>query len=164
MDDNLVVSAESPHDKECLDLLAQLRAELSEKYPDELRGTPLIPEELGAAGAAFMVARRHGQAVGCGAIRPFGPGVAEIKRMFVVDEARGEGIGRAILENLETFARNFGYRSVRLETGLKQPEAVSLYESAGYHRAPCYGPYRENPMSVCFEKKLGSSQDLRSEI
>lgn len=151
---NLVVSAESPHDKECLDLLAQLRTELSEKYPDELRGTPLIPEELAAAGSAFLVARRDGKPVGCGAIRPFEPGVAEIKRMFVINEARGLGIGRAILENLETLAKNFGYRSVRLETGLKQPEAISLYQSAGYHRAPCYGPHRKNPMSVCFEKEL----------
>ncbi len=155
---NLIVSAESPHEEECLDLLAQLRTELGEKYPDELRGTPLIPEELAAAGAAFLVARRNGKPVGCGAIRPFEPGVAEIKRMFVINEARGLGIGRAIPENLETLAKNFGYRSVRLKTGLKQPEAISLYQSAGYHRAPCYGPHRKNPMSVCFEK------DLRSEI
>jgi putative acetyltransferase len=154
--DTLIVLAESPDNQECLDLLAQLRTELSEKYPDELRGTPLIPEELAAAGAAFLVARRDGQPVGCGAIRPFEPGVAEIKRMFVVHEARGRGVGRAILKNLETFAMNFGYRSVRLETGLKQPEAISLYQSAGYRRAPCYGPYRENPMSVCFEKELRS--------
>jgi putative acetyltransferase len=152
--DNLIVSAESPHSKECLDLLALLRTELTQKYPDELRGTPLIPEELTAAGAAFLLARRAGHPVGCGAIRPFEPGVAEVKRMFVVHQARGLGIGRVILESLETFAKNFGYRSVRLETGLKQPEAISLYQSAGYHRANCYGPYRENPMSVCFEKEL----------
>ncbi len=154
---NLNVSAESPYDKECLDLLAQLRTELSEKYPDELRGTPLIPEELTASGAAFLVARRNGKPLGCGAIRPFEPGVAEIKRMFVVHQARGSGIGRVILQSLEAFAKKFGYRSVRLETGLKQPEAISLYQSAGYHRAPCYGPYRKNPMSICFEKELDSS-------
>ena len=153
---NLIISAESPHDQECVDLLTQLRTELSEKYPDELRGTPLIPEELAAAGAAFLVARRNGRPVGCGAIRPHAPGVAEVKRMFVVQEARGYGVGRAILESLETFAKDFGYKSVRLETGLKQPEAISLYESTGYHRAPCYGPFRENPMSVCFEKDLYS--------
>ncbi len=152
--DNLIVSAESPHSKECLDLLTLLRTELSEKYPDELRGMPLIPEELGIAGAAFLVARLDGQPLGCGAIRPLTPGVAEVKRMFVVHEARGQGVGRAILENLEIFAKNFGYRSVRLETGLKQPEAISLYQSAGYHRASCYGQYRENPLSVCFEKQL----------
>jgi putative acetyltransferase len=152
--DAVTVSAESPSNKECLELLAQLRSELSEKYPDELRGVPLVPEELAVAGAVFHVARRAGQPVGCGAIRPFEPGVAELKRMFVVQEARGRGVGRTILASLETFAKNFGYRSVRLETGLKQPEAISLYESAGYYRAPCHGPYRENPMSVCFEKLL----------
>ncbi len=152
----LIVTEESPHEKECLDLLMQLHAELSEKYPNELRDAPLVPEGLDIAGAAFLMARRGGQAVACGAIRPFEPGVAEVKRMFVVPEARGGGVGRAILDILEAFARNFGYRSVRLETGLKQPAAISLYESAGYHRAPCYGPYRENPMSVCFEKNLYS--------
>jgi putative acetyltransferase len=162
--DMLIVTAQSPYDKECLDLLAQLRNELSEKYPDELRGTPLIPEELAASGAAFLVARRNGKPVGCGAIRPFEPGVGEIKRMFVVHEARGFGIARTILENLETFAKNFGYRSVRLETGLKQPEAISLYQSAGYQRAPCYGPFRKNPMSVCFEKNLTRDEDLRFQI
>ena len=142
-------------------MLAQMHSELSEKYPGELRSAPLIPEDLVSAGAAFLVARREGRPVGCGAIRPFDPGVAEVKRMFVVQEERGRGVGRAILENLETFAKDFGYRSIRLETGLKQPEAIGLYESAGYHRAPCYGPYRENPMSVCFEKVLS---DIRSEI
>ena len=152
--DTVTVSAESPSNKECLDLLAQLRTELSEKYPDELRGVPLIPEELAAEGAAFLVARRAGRPVGCGAVRPFKPGVAEVKRMFVVHEARGRGVGRTILESLEAFAKNFGYSSVRLETGLKQPEAISLYESAGYHRTPCHGPFRENPMSACFEKEL----------
>ena len=152
--DNLVISADSPHNSECLELLAQLRAELSDKYPDELRGTPLIPEDLTVGGATFLVA---GELVGCGAIRPLAPGVAEVKRMFVVQEARGYGVGRAILENLETFAREFGYKSIRLEAGLKQPEAINLYESARYHRAPCYGPFRENPMSVCFEKELDAS-------
>ncbi|MBA3514873.1 MAG: GNAT family N-acetyltransferase [Pyrinomonadaceae bacterium] len=90
--DNLILSAESPHNnKECLDLLAQLLTELSEKYPDELRGTPLIPEELAAAGAAFLVARRDGRPVGCGAIRQLNLGVAEVKRMFVVQEERRSG-------------------------------------------------------------------------
>ena len=65
-------------------MLAQLRAELSDKYPDELRGTPLIPEDLTVVGATFLVARRDGELVGCGAIRPLAPGVAEVKRMFVV--------------------------------------------------------------------------------
>ena len=79
--------------------------------------------------------------------------------MFVV-RRRGRGVGRAILESLEAFAKNFGYRSIRLETGLKQPEAIGLYDTAGYHRAPCYGPYRENSMSVCFEKKLSEIDQI----
>lgn len=71
--DSLIVSKESPQNQECLDLLGQLRTELSEKYPDELRGVPLVPEELTAEGAAFLVAKCADQPVGCGAIRPFEP-------------------------------------------------------------------------------------------
>jgi|SRR5687767_8229142 len=151
---NLVILPASPHEKECLDLLVQLNSELVEKYPDELRGSPLIPNDLSGTNATFLVARIDGQLAGCGAIRPLAPGVAEVKRMFVVQHARGHGVGRAILESLESFAKKCGYRAIRLETGLKQPEAISLYETAGYVRAPCYGPFRENSMSVCFEKQI----------
>ena len=87
----IIISEDTPHNQECLDLLTQLRTELSEKYPDELRDTPLIPEDLAAAGAAFLVARRDSRPVGCGAIRQLNPGVAEVKRMFVVQEERGRG-------------------------------------------------------------------------
>ena len=124
------------------------------KYPDELRGVSLSQDELMIPGAVFVVARRNGQAVGCGAIRPLETGVAEVKRMFVVADARGHGIGHAVLSQLETLAREMGYAKLRLETGLKQPEAITLYKKAGYGPYPCYGPYATNPLSVCFEKTL----------
>lgn len=150
----LVVEAASPFETEASTLLAQLRAELVEKYPDELEGTPFRPEQLAVPGAVFLLARIAERAVGCGAFRPLEPRIAEVKRMFVLPEARRFGVGRKILEQLESAAGVMGYASLRLETGLRQPEAIQLYESAGYRRVPCYGPYADNPLSVCFEKLL----------
>ncbi len=98
---------------------------------------------------------RPSMALGIGALRPLEPGVGEIKRMYVLPEHRGKGVGRAILSALEARAAEMGYKSVRLETGTKQPEAIALYKSAGYAGILNFGEYADNPMSVCFEKKLG---------
>ena len=154
MQSEVIITAERPDQEDSQLLLASLRAELAEKYPDELRGFSPSPDELMIAGAVFLVARQNGKAVGCGAIRPLEPGVAEVKRMFVVTGARGHGIGRAVLQKLELLAGEMGYSTIRLETGLKQPAAIALYETAGYKPYPCYGPYATNPLSVCFQKRL----------
>jgi putative acetyltransferase len=75
--------------------------------------------------------------------------------MYVAPEARGHGLSRRVLEALEDEARLLGYPSVRLETGDRQPEAIRLYESAGYRSIPRYGPYVDDERSACFEKPLG---------
>jgi putative acetyltransferase len=74
--------------------------------------------------------------------------------MFVRPEARGQGIARLLLEGLEREARERGIAVMRLETGTLQPEARSLYESAGYQPIPCYGRYRDEPRSRCYERRL----------
>jgi GNAT superfamily N-acetyltransferase len=102
----------------------------------------------------FVVARFNGQAVGCGALRALEPGIAEIKRMFVEPIARRQGIGRKILRALEESARQFGYETLRLETGVRQPGAIRLYETCGYKHIEPYGPYTADPLSCCFEKLL----------
>lgn len=152
----LSIGTASPFDPDSRILLSDLREELLGKYPDELRDLPFGPEEVAMEGAAFLLARIGENVVGCGAIRPLAPGVAELKRMFVVPEARGRGVGRALLQRLEDSAGTMGYAFMRLETGLKQPEAIALYESAGYKPCECYGQYSSNEVSVCFEKRLGT--------
>jgi GNAT superfamily N-acetyltransferase len=102
----------------------------------------------------FLVVRDEGRAVACGGICRFDGTRAELKRMYVVPEARGRGLGRRLLEDLEAQARAFGYTGIVLETGDKQPEAVGLYASSGYERIPCYEPYAERALSMCFEKTL----------
>jgi GNAT superfamily N-acetyltransferase len=103
----------------------------------------------------FLVLRDDaGRAIGCGGIARFDDRRGEVKRMYVVPEARGRGLGRRLLEELEAQARALGYTGVVLETGDRQPEALGLYESAGFARIPCYPPYDSRALSLCFEKRL----------
>ncbi len=147
------VVVESPHSADALALIRDLSAELGARYGDDGAGA-FRPADVDVAGAAFVVARLAGRPVGCGALRPLEPGVGEVKRMYVEPSMRGRGISRLILGKIEAAAVEFGYRALRLETGLRQPEAIGLYETAGYRRVPRYGMYVDNPLSVCFEKQL----------
>jgi len=102
----------------------------------------------------FLVSRSEGRAVGCGGICRFDGTRAELKRMYVVPDERGRGLGRGLLEALEAEARRLGYAGIVLETGELQPESLGLYASAGYERIPCYGVYAAREWSRCFEKTL----------
>ena len=86
----------------------------------------------------------------------FQDGDAEIKRMFVVREARGRGFARALLAELETSAAAAGRTRMVLETGLRQPEAIALYESCGYEPVTKFGYYRYEAESVHLGKALPS--------
>lgn len=93
--------------------------------------------------------------VGCGAILPTkNVGIAELKRMFVLPAHRGKRYGRQIVSALERIAYTIDVRCIRLETGVRQPEAVQLYKNCGYYRISPYGPYVEMAESICMEKQL----------
>jgi GNAT superfamily N-acetyltransferase len=79
--------------------------------------------------------------------------------MFVLQQLRGLGIAKQILAKLEKIARENGFRTIRLETGVRQPEAIALYERAGYVKIPCWGKYTNCPLSVCYEKQLAGAVD-----
>src|SRR5207247_449885 len=134
-------------------LLARLMRELARRYGDDSEGD-FRPAHVRPPRGVFLVARLAGRPVGCGGLRPMADGAAEVKRMYVEPDVRGRGVGRRLLAGLEEHARGLGYAVVRLETGILQPEAVRLYEAAGYRRIPNYGVYVDNPLSVCFEKDL----------
>lgn len=102
----------------------------------------------------FLVARRDGVAVGCGAIKWAGDGTAEIKRMFVADGARGLGIGRRVLTLLEETARARGIDRLNLETGPLNTEAVGLYRAMGFVESGPFPPYGPNPWSLFMTKRL----------
>jgi GNAT superfamily N-acetyltransferase len=131
-----------------------LRDEMLERYGEDGIGE-LSPYELTRpAGGSFLLARIEGRPVGCGGIRRHHDDVAEIKRMYVVPDARRRGVARVLLGALEAQARRLGYRAIVLETGTGQPEAVALYENHGYGRIPNYEPYTDVPWVVCFEKRF----------
>jgi putative acetyltransferase len=137
-----------------LELIAALNAELSRDYPPSQRFHSLAAEEVAEGAGAFVVAWLDGAPAGCGAVRLLSPGVAELKRMYVVPAGRGQGVSRAILSELETRATALEATRVVLETGDKARAALALYESAGYARIPCFGAYAASPTSICFEKRL----------
>ncbi|WP_413666854.1 GNAT family N-acetyltransferase [Mucilaginibacter sp. Mucisp86] len=91
---------------------------------------------------------------GCGCFKPFDAQSIEVKRMFVRPDARGNGISKMVLTELETWARELGFKSVVLESAGKQVEAHSLYLKSGYERIPNYGQYEGLPYSFCFKKTL----------
>ncbi|HBV17896.1 GNAT family N-acetyltransferase [Chryseobacterium carnipullorum] len=93
-------------------------------------------------------------AVGCGAFKPFSEDTVEIKRMYTHTESRGKGFASKILGELEIWAKEEGYSQCVLETGIKQPEAIALYEKSGYKRIPNYGQYIGVDNSVCYEKEV----------
>jgi putative acetyltransferase len=92
--------------------------------------------------------------VACGAIKQFDSTSMEVKRMYTIPSHRGMGAASSVLNALEQWAKELDYTTVVLETGKRQPEAIALYEKAGYNRIPNYGQYAGMENSVCFEKRL----------
>src|SRR5688572_23603294 len=101
-----------------------------------------------------IVAYSDDTAVSCGAIKEFEAGAMEVKRMYTLPDYRGKGIAAAVLNELEKWAAELGCGRCVLETGMKQPEAIRLYEKSGYSVIPNYGQYVGLENSVCFEKKF----------
>jgi RimJ/RimL family protein N-acetyltransferase len=148
----IVIRAEDPGSPEAWSLIEQLDALQCSLYPPESLHLASA-DELRRPDATFLVATINGDVVGCGAIVNRGD-FAELKRMFVLPTCRGLGIGRRILATLEARAKHLGLRWVMLETGVSQPEAITLYERAGFRRRGPYGGYVEDALTVYMEKEL----------
>lgn len=123
--------------------------------------TPLDPEMFSPPHGTYLIAYEDGLALATGGWRVkedvaagYAPGDAEIKRMFVVPQARGRGLARRILKALEADARAAGRSRMVLETGTKQPEALELYASCGYELVTKFGLYRTYEDSRCMAKSL----------
>ncbi|TWE23311.1 acetyltransferase (GNAT) family protein [Prauserella muralis] len=123
--------------------------------------TPVDPADFAPPRGLFVVGYLDGVPVACGGWRAhdgpapeFRHGDAELKRMFVVPDARGKGFARALLAELERTAALAGRTRAVLETGTEQPEAIALYRSAGYTDIPKFGVYKHTPESICLAKEL----------
>lgn len=133
-----------------LDLLARSDALMAALYPAE--SNHLMPASaLAAPNVIFVAACRGGVAIGCGALVRQTESHAELKRIFVHPDARGQGVARRILAHLERSAREAGV-SMRLEVGILQPEAIALYRAAGFVEIPPFGSYVADPLSLFMEK------------
>ena len=151
----LVIAPEPLTSPDVQALIMRLDAELTERYPNpEDNFFELAEEQTAGDRGVFLLARVDGRAVGCGALRRIDATTGEIKRMYVAPAARGAGLGRRLLEELERHARGLGLRRLVLETGTRQPQAIGLYRRAGFARIPCFGEYQHAPLSVCMAKAL----------
>lgn len=110
--------------------------------------------ELAEPAGLLLLAKIRDQPVGCGALKFHGTGPTELKRMWVAASARGLGVGRRILTELEQHARQRGATVLRLETNRRLTEAIQLYRSAGYVEVPAFNdePYAQH----WFEKRLAN--------
>ena len=136
-------------------LVASMRAEVALLYEgldlNDARMPKAGPAELGPSGGVFLVGFDESRQPVCGGgVKRLSDEACEIKRMYVVPEGRGLGVGRALLEALEGAARGLGYSVARLDTGPRQPGAERMYRDAGYQPI---GNFNDNPVATFFGEK-----------
>ncbi len=148
-----VIVAERPDSADAMALIAELEAVLAPQYAPESRHGFSV-EKLLRQGVAFFVIRVDGAAAGCGGILMVGNDYGEVKRMFVRPQFRGLGLAQLMLDHLAAYCQQHGANVLRLETGIYQTEAIRLYERYGFVRIPPFGDYFEDPVSLCYEKRL----------
>jgi len=148
----IVIDRELPINPEAQELLAQSEALSAILYPPSSCHIASV-DILSGENARFFVARSNGRAVGCGAL-VMAEGYGEIKRMFVDAAARGQGVGQKLVHIIEECARAEGVHVLRLETGIHNHEAVTLYSRNGYERRGPFGSYQSDPLSIFMEKRI----------
>jgi len=153
----MTVAHETPDQPDVISLIKELDDYQDTLYPPEARYA-LDLNSLKASNVIFVVARDHvGKAVGCGAL-VLDSGRGELKRMYVQPASRGQGIAQKIIAALEAAATERGCVALKLETGPRQPEALSFYSKQGYRTCGPFGSYPEDPLSVFMEKNLAQHQ------
>lgn len=154
----LSITAIDPDDADARLLLDELSAALQAITGDSGR-SGFAADDVRGPRSRFVIARdAAGLPLGCGALRPLDDGVAELKRMYARPGSRG--VGAAVLAQLESAARELGYRAVWLETRVVNERAVSFYERHGYRRIENFGRYAGNAAAVCFGKALGMTTTI----
>jgi GNAT superfamily N-acetyltransferase len=137
-----------PGDERLQELIAELDRELWGRYNNEAIGPMPISSDV-----QFVLACRGTTPVGCAATQPKGEDF-ELKRMYVAPTARGTGVAPLLVDAAVEIATTRGGRRLILETGIRQPEAIRLYEKCGFTRIPNFPPYDQDPLSVCYAKEL----------
>ena len=112
-----------------------------------------LPGPYAPPGGELLLAKRGDHVLGCIGLKPLAPGIAEIKRLFVREQARGLGVGKALIEAITRTARELGYAEVKLDTLPQMQSAIALYQAAGFVPIAPYGSHAY-PGLVCFGKPL----------
>ena len=149
------IEAEDPTTPDARWCIEQYFSELGARFEagfDPSLSIPADAHELRSPAGALLVARLRERPVGCGALKLHSGAPAEVKRMWVAPEARGLGLGRRLLHELERYARHAGVEMLRLETNRTLTEAIALYQSSGYQEVDAFNaePYAHH----WFEKRL----------
>lgn len=151
----LSITRTTPHDHSFKTLIAELDADLRNRYGE--KQAQFDPHNQIPEAARVVLVFDNETPVGCGCYKNLDDtNRVEIKRMYVRPDWRRMGVARQILHELETWAIEEGFLFARLETANKQPEAIALYQKLGYHHIDQYGPYVNMEESICMEKALAS--------
>lgn len=146
------IAIEAPDQPDVLGLIRALDEFHVGLYPAESNHF-LDVETMKGPAVSFLVARLEGVPVGCGALLRDPRGFGEIKRMYLDPASRGRGIGRKILDRLVELAAEAGLATLRLETGIHNLEALSLYRSFGFAERGPFGDYAPDPNSIFMERR-----------
>lgn len=151
--DAVVVSIEPPIQAEVSSLLREADAVAAALYPGEDR-RPITAKSLEKPGTYVLVARCAGKAVGLCVLFHRADKTAELKRMIVDRNARGMGIGKALLQGAEAEALRLGAQEIVLEVGIRNTEAQALYRRAGYQPCDAFPPYKALPISLFMHRLI----------
>lgn len=148
----ITVEKSDPFSPDSCSLVEKLSAELAAITGDSGKSNFTIDSMDGDRSLWVLARNEKGDATGCGAIRPLTENIAELKRMF--SDRSAPGVGKALLNFLETSAKNMGYTEIWLETRHVNHKAVNFYKNNGYVLIENYGPYIGRDEAVCFSKIL----------
>lgn len=136
-------------------LMDAMTVDVSAIYGTHPGHITITPEPFTPPTGQFVVAYLDEAPVGCAGLRRVDDRTAQLHRVFVREEARGQGVAAAMMRALEDFAASAGYTTLRLETGYKQLAAMRMYEGLGYASIPAFPPYQDDPISRCYAKTIG---------
>ena len=148
-----IITRERPDTSDAISLITELEALLEPFYPPESRHGFSV-DKLLAEDVAFFLLRANETPACCGGIKLVGSEYGEIKRMYVRPQFCGLGFAKLMVNHLAYYAHVHDITLLRLETGIHQREAIGLYERLGFYRIPPFGSYTDDPLSLCYEKRL----------
>jgi ribosomal protein S18 acetylase RimI-like enzyme len=156
MEGELLIAARRMTHPDAAGLVREMTVEIAVLYDDDPDWSSRLGAEVFAPpGGQFVVGYLDGRPVACAAYRRIDDELAQAQRVFVRPEARSVGIASRMMDHIEALATEAGYRTMRLETGVLQPAAITMYERLGYRQIPAFAPYEDDPLSRCYAKRIG---------